>query len=235
MQYMTLPTVDTNIKIYNLPFKIFKTKVKSLQNKKIIQSVKQSTKCAFKHLINMSNPSIINVTKNCPLYKKIIYMDIIQLNKIKRNLNIKNILDLKLMKKKMASVNNILNERITQNFDINTTELPKLFNDKKQSYEINFNNLIANIKSKSFPKIIKNKEPFYFDLTITDTPQTTTDIDCITCIEDTPSRQMVPCHKFYKRSMRSDVMGMLKCLIWNKTYMPNILQKTKKNKLYNKK
>jgi len=115
----------------------------------------------------------------------------------------------------MAFVNNIINELIIQNFDIKLTELTKLFNNKKISYEKHLNNLIANIKFKSFPKIIKNKEPFNFDLSNFGTPQSTTDIDRKICIEDTPRRLMAPCHTFYKRSMRTDVMGMLTDLIWN--------------------
>jgi len=163
----------------------------------------------------MTNPLIIILSLNCPLYTKIIYMDIIKLNNIKRNLNIKNKLDLKLMKKKMAFVNNILNELIIQNVDIKSTELTKLFNNKKKSYEKHLNNLIANIKFKPFPKIIKNKEPFNFNLSNFGTSQSTTDIDRKICIEDTPSRLMTPCQTFYKRSIRTDVMGMLKNLKWN--------------------
>jgi len=207
---MALPTTDSNI-----PLKVFKTKIKSLENKKIIQKIKQSSKTANKYLINMSQPLIIHLSSNCPLYKKIINMDIVKLNNIERNLKIKNKLDLKLMKTKMAFVNNILHELIKQNFDIKLTDFTKLFNNKKQSYNKNLNNLINNIKLKSFPKIIKEIEPFNFDLSNFASPQSSTDIDHTVCIEDTPSRLIVPCYTFYKRSLRTDVMGMLTDLVWN--------------------
>lgn len=84
MQYMALPTTDTDI-----PFTIFKTEVKSLQNKNIIQSIQQSSKFAFKHLMNKTNPAIISLSLNCPLYNNIINMDIIKLNNIERKLDIK--------------------------------------------------------------------------------------------------------------------------------------------------